>query len=113
MGRQLLSIYPLFSDTIHRCDRILRLNGFPGCLDIIQSEEATSPDPKDLVQLQAFQSAIFALEVALSQLLMSWNILPQAVIGHRYDEFSFSSNYVGSFIFLADVIILVLENMRL
>jgi acyl transferase domain-containing protein len=83
MGRQLLSIYPLFSETVHRCDRVLKSNGLPGCLDIIQSERTASPDLNDSMQLQAFQSAIFALEVALSQLLMSWNILPQAVIGHR------------------------------
>ncbi|KAI0108849.1 putative polyketide synthase [Nemania sp. FL0031] len=88
MGRQLLSMYPLFSDTIHRCDRILRSNGFPGCLDIIQLEEAMLPDPEDLLQLQSFQSAIFALEVALSQLLISWNILPQAVIGHSLGEYA-------------------------
>ncbi|KAI0438240.1 putative polyketide synthase [Xylaria telfairii] len=88
MGRQLLSIYPVFSDTIHRCDRILRLNGFPGCLDIIQSDETMSDEPKDLAQLQAFQSAIFALEVSLSQLLISWNIFPQAVVGHSLGEYA-------------------------
>ncbi|KAI0449074.1 putative polyketide synthase [Xylaria acuta] len=88
MGRQLLSIYPLFSDTVHQCDRILRSNGFPGCLDIIRSEETMSEEPKDSLQLQAFQSAIFALEVSLSQLLMSWNIFPQVVIGHSLGEYA-------------------------
>ncbi|KAI1131887.1 putative polyketide synthase [Nemania abortiva] len=88
MGRQLLLMYPLFSDIVHRCEQVLRSSGFPGCLGIIQSEEIMSPDPADLLQLQAFQSAIFALEVALSQLLMSWNILPQAVIGHSLGEYA-------------------------
>ncbi|KAI1746759.1 putative polyketide synthase [Xylaria castorea] len=88
MGRQLLSIYPVFSDTVYRCDRILKSNGFPGCLDIIRSEETMSDEPKDPLQLQAFQSAIFALEVSLSQLLMSWNIFPQAVIGHSLGEYA-------------------------
>ncbi|KAI0465516.1 putative polyketide synthase [Xylaria cf. heliscus] len=88
MGCQLLSIYPTFSETIHRCDRVLRSNGYPGCLDIIQSEETMSAQRKDSLQLQALQSAIFALEVSLSQLLMSWNILPQAVIGHSLGEYA-------------------------
>ncbi|TRX91490.1 hypothetical protein FHL15_007714 [Xylaria flabelliformis] len=88
MGRQLLSIYPVFSDTVYRCDRILKSNGFPGCLEIIESEETMSDQPKDPLKLQAFQSAIFALEISLSQLLMSWNILPQAVIGHSLGEYA-------------------------
>ncbi|KAI0012377.1 putative polyketide synthase [Xylariaceae sp. FL0662B] len=88
MGRELMSIYPIFSETIHQCDNILRTNGFPGCLEIINANGVDNPDPDSASQLQAFQSAIFALEVSLAQLLVSWNILPSAVIGHSLGEYA-------------------------
>ncbi|KAI1371042.1 putative polyketide synthase [Hypoxylon crocopeplum] len=89
MGQQLMSTYPVFSKTIHQCDQILKRNGFPGCLEIIDPSTAKSTKSKDTnAQLQAFQSAIFALEVALAQLLMSWNILPSIVAGHSLGEYA-------------------------
>lgn len=84
MGQQLMSIYPVFSKTVHQCDQVLRRNGFPGCLEVINPSTSSKTDSEDnTLQLQAFQSAIFALEVALAQLLMSWNIRPSVVAGHR------------------------------
>ncbi|KAI1208282.1 putative polyketide synthase [Annulohypoxylon truncatum] len=89
MGQQLMSIYPTFSKTIHQCDQILKRNGFPGCLEIIDPSRATSTNQEDnSSQLQAFQSAIYALEVALAQLLISWNILPTLVVGHSLGEYA-------------------------
>ncbi|KAI1082602.1 putative polyketide synthase [Whalleya microplaca] len=88
MGQELMSIYPVFSETIRQCDQILRKNGFPGCLEIINANGTDDPNPDSISQLQALQSAIFALEVALAQLLISWNILPSAVIGHSLGEYA-------------------------
>ncbi|KAI2469619.1 putative polyketide synthase [Annulohypoxylon bovei var. microspora] len=89
MGQQLMSIYPVFSKTIHQCDQILRRNGFPGCLEIIDPNMVANTNLEDsTLQLQAFQSAIFALEVALAQLLISWNILPSLVVGHSLGEYA-------------------------
>lgn len=89
MGQQLMSIYPVFAKTVHQCDQILRRNGFPGCLEIIDSSTADKASPEDsTLQLQAFQSAIFVLEVALADLLMSWNILPSVVVGHSLGEYA-------------------------
>lgn len=84
MGQQLMSMYPAFAKVVHQCDRVLRRNGFPGCLEVINPSAGGNTDSEDgASQLQAFQSAIFALEVALAQLLMSWNIRPSVVAGHR------------------------------
>jgi acyl transferase domain-containing protein len=83
MGQELMSIYPTFSKVVHQCDQILRRNGFPGCLKIINPNAADDDNTDSTLQLQSFQSAIFALEVALAQLLISWNIMPSAVVGHR------------------------------
>lgn len=38
--------------------------------------------------MQAFQSAIFALEVGLAELLTSWGVTPTAVIGHSLGEYA-------------------------
>ncbi|KAI1407233.1 putative polyketide synthase [Hypoxylon sp. FL1857] len=89
MGRELMSIYPVFSKVVRQCDRILRRNGFPGCLEIIDPSATSDANSEDTAsQLQAFQSAIFALEVALAQLLMSWNIMPSIVAGHSLGEYA-------------------------
>ena len=90
MGQQLLSMYPIFSQTIHKVDGILTANGFPGCLDIISPSTATTETTnfEDAHQIQAFQSAIFALEVALAQLLASWGVAPGAVVGHSLGEYA-------------------------
>ncbi|KAL7622419.1 hypothetical protein AAE478_007924 [Parahypoxylon ruwenzoriense] len=89
MGQQLMSVYPVFSRTVHQCDQILRRNGFPGCLQIICPSETDNTNSEDsMLELQAFQSAIFSLEVALFQLLISWNIMPSAVVGHSLGEYA-------------------------
>ncbi|KAI0888173.1 putative polyketide synthase [Annulohypoxylon maeteangense] len=89
MGQQLMSIYPVFSRTIRQCDQILKRNGFPGCLEIIDPSTVANTNLEDNnSQIQAFQSAIYALEVALAQLLISWNILPSLVVGHSLGEYA-------------------------
>ncbi|KAI1446584.1 putative polyketide synthase [Annulohypoxylon stygium] len=89
MGQQLMSIYPVFSKTIRQCDQILKRNGFPGCLEIIDPSSTNNSNSENKTsQLQAFQSAIYALEVALAQLLISWNILPNIVVGHSLGEYA-------------------------
>ncbi|KAI0124771.1 putative polyketide synthase [Xylariales sp. AK1849] len=88
MGQQLMSIYPSFSKTIQECDRLLKENGFPGCLGVIDAQGARNSDAESVLEFQAFQSAIFSLEVALAQLLMSWNTLPTVVTGHSLGEYA-------------------------
>ncbi|KAI1632524.1 putative polyketide synthase [Biscogniauxia mediterranea] len=92
MGQELMSMYPTFSKVVHKCDKALKQNGFPGCLEVI---DPTTPDMSALdansdavAYLQASQSAIFALEVALAQLLISWNIRPDVVVGHSLGEYA-------------------------
>ncbi|KAI1769355.1 putative polyketide synthase [Hypoxylon sp. FL1150] len=88
MGQQFMSIYPVFARTVRQCDQVLRRSGFPGCLGVIDTSAGNTDSEDGALQLQAFQSAIFALEVALAQLLMSWNIRPSAVAGHSLGEYA-------------------------
>ncbi|KJZ79728.1 hypothetical protein HIM_01197 [Hirsutella minnesotensis 3608] len=87
MGQELMSMYPVFSKTIYLIDSILRQTGLSGCLSMIDpttsQEEA---DPRE--RLLTSQCAIFALQVALAQLLISWNVLPSVVIGHSLGEYA-------------------------
>ena len=80
MGRELLSTSPIFRETVLECDNMLSKWGFPSCLKVIDAlEEEADPD----IGVQAFQSAIFVLEVALARMWTEWSMTPAAVAGHR------------------------------
>ena len=74
MGKDLMEIYPYFTKTIMECEQWLLRNGYPGCLGIILGKSSCE---------EAFPTAIFALEVALARLFVSWGIVPKVVVGHR------------------------------
>jgi len=80
-----METYPNFAKTVWECDVYLKERNYPGCAQIITAADGDSglEQLAEKAKLQAFQSAIFVLEVALAQLLMSWNIVPSAVVGHR------------------------------
>ena len=85
MGKELLHIFPRFAKTVTHCNNLLVEWGMPACLDIILPPAGAQRDSENTDQLQAFQSTIFVLEVALAELLVSFGIKPDIVIGHRYD----------------------------
>ncbi|KAL9075828.1 MAG: hypothetical protein Q9157_003863 [Trypethelium eluteriae] len=90
MGAELMETYPSFAKTVWECDAYLKERGYPGCAQIITATEGDN-EIQHLMEgakLQAFQSAIFVLEVALAELLMSWNIVPIAVVGHSLGEYA-------------------------
>ncbi|KAF2675312.1 putative polyketide synthase [Microthyrium microscopicum] len=90
MGAELMETYESFAKTVWKCDAYLKERNYPGCVQIITATE-TENALKDLTEgekLQAFQSAIYVLEVALAELLISWNIVPTAVVGHSLGEYA-------------------------
>ncbi|KAI9374123.1 hypothetical protein BJX61DRAFT_541060 [Aspergillus egyptiacus] len=83
MGRELLDDYPVFLEAIQRVDVQLEnmCAGFSVHHELMKSEEET------LVSLPHIsQTAITAVQIGLTDLLRSWGILPQAVIGHSSGE---------------------------
>ncbi|KAI9705151.1 MAG: Type I Iterative PKS [Bogoriella megaspora] len=90
MGSELIEIYPSFAKTVWECDAYLKECNYPGCAQIITAadDDNAIEHLTESTKLQAFQSAIFVLEVALAQLLMSWNIFPSAVVGHSLGEYA-------------------------
>ncbi|KAJ5799242.1 polyketide synthase [Penicillium psychrosexuale] len=88
MGAELMGIYPSFAKTVRECDAYLKERNYPGCVHIISAADTGSEHLTESEKLQAFQSAIFVLEVALAELVMSWNIVPSAVVGHSLGEYA-------------------------
>lgn len=96
MARELHASEPVFREVIDRCCDALEATGSsaqnprrhllwdpdqPSPLDATQAAS-------ELAQTQIAQPAIFAMEMALARLLMSWGIEPAAVMGHSVGEFA-------------------------
>ncbi|KAI9656849.1 MAG: Type I Iterative PKS [Bathelium mastoideum] len=90
MGAELMNTYQSFAKTVWECDAYLKEHNYSGCVQIITAADGDNETHylTENAKLQAFQSAIFVLEVALAQLLMSWNIVPSAVVGHSLGEYA-------------------------
>ena len=84
MGRQLYEIYPLFRQTLDRCDETLRPHLGVSLLDILYPP---TEDTHKIDETLYTQPALFALEYALAQLWLSWGIEPTVVMGHSVGEY--------------------------
>src|SRR3712207_134831 len=90
MALDLYQAEPVFREHVDRCSTLLRpqLNVdlrsvlFPGT-DSAQGEAAT----RRLSQTAVTQPALFVVEYALAQLLMTWGVQPRALIGHSIGEY--------------------------
>ncbi|KAL4914902.1 hypothetical protein BDW62DRAFT_134806 [Aspergillus aurantiobrunneus] len=83
MGRELLFIYPVFYESIKSAGEYLQSLGCSwSILDELQRPEADSP-----INLPEYsQTMTTALQIALVDLLRSWDIRPHAVVGHSSGE---------------------------
>ncbi|MEM7125062.1 MAG: SDR family NAD(P)-dependent oxidoreductase [Chloroflexota bacterium] len=87
MGRELYETEPTFRATLEQCDRILQEELGESLLTILYPESIDQPPaPSSLDQTQYTQPALFALEVALSRLWLSWGVQPDLLIGHSVGE---------------------------
>lgn len=83
MGKVLLKTCSLFRKFILQCDSILQDLGFPSILDFLHGKKETSSSSGQNEETVVSQCACVALEYALAQLLISWNIKPDFAVGHR------------------------------
>ncbi|ALF56609.1 PscL [Nostoc piscinale CENA21] len=88
MGRELYELEPTYKKHVDACAEILQ--PYLG-LDIrsllYPHPEATEATANQLQQTFLTQSALFVTEYALAQLLMSWGVHPEAMIGHSIGEY--------------------------
>src|SRR5262249_32625733 len=85
MGRGLYQVFPAFAEAfdavVTELDRHLDLH-----LDRPLREVLWGTDANQLDQTVYAQAGLFAVEVALFQLLQSWGIRPQVLAGHSIGE---------------------------
>lgn len=88
MGSKLMDLCPKFRSTVLRCHRLLLEWGLPSCLDVIQPKQDAAHQPHDPMILEALQTGVFVLEVALAQVLMDLGVRPLIVSGHSLGEYA-------------------------
>ena len=96
MARELHDCEPVFREVIDRCCKALDNDGEaagqdprPYLLwDPGQSRIDASQASAALAQTRIAQPALFAMEMALTRLLQSWGIQPDALMGHSVGEFT-------------------------
>jgi len=84
MGRQLYATAPIFRQAIEQCDALAQPLLGASLVELLYADDATQP--ARLHQTQYTQPALFAVEYALAQLWLSWEIKPTYVLGHSLGE---------------------------
>jgi acyl transferase domain-containing protein/NADPH:quinone reductase-like Zn-dependent oxidoreductase/acyl carrier protein len=82
MGRDLLRDEPVYADTIHECDRLLRPLAGWSLLEELTTDEQRSR----VAEPYLAPVANLVIQVALAALWRSWGIAPDAVVGHSSGE---------------------------
>ncbi|MFZ5542362.1 MAG: type I polyketide synthase, partial [Pseudomonadota bacterium] len=108
MGRGLYEAAPVFREVLDRCAALLAPLLDRPLLELLFPAEG-QPSPID--QTAYTQPALFALEVALAQLLRSWGVEPRAAIGHSVGEVAAAC--VAGVMSLEDGLKLIAERGRL
>ncbi|KAF2766275.1 KR-domain-containing protein [Teratosphaeria nubilosa] len=84
MGQELL-IYPVFQASLLDADMYFRSLGASWSL---LEELARSDESSNIAQAYLAQPACTAIQVAIVELLRSWNVRPSRVVGHSSGEFA-------------------------
>lgn len=87
MGRELYAGEPVFRGAVDRCFEILRPKLDIDLRSLVYPSNGGA-EPERLSDTLFAQPAIFTVEYALAQLLISWGLRPAAMIGHSVGEFA-------------------------
>lgn len=83
MSEGLLSSSPFFRTEVYKCDKIVQDLGFPSFMSYFVKEAGHRENPMDAEDIVTSQCACVALEICMAKLVMSWNVIPTYVFGHR------------------------------
>ncbi|KVR51168.1 hybrid non-ribosomal peptide synthetase/type I polyketide synthase [Burkholderia ubonensis] len=82
MGRRLYDAYPVFRDAIDRCRAVADPLLDKPLLEVLSARN------EDIHQTGYSQPALFSLQYALTKLLASFGVTPDAVMGHSVGEYA-------------------------
>jgi len=115
MGRELYVTQPTFRHVIDQCDELLQAQGGRSLRAILYPTLEQPPVTTELLptldDTTYTQPALFALEVALATLWLSWGIQPEVLLGHSIGEVAAAC--VAGVFSLADGIKLIAARGRL
>jgi acyl transferase domain-containing protein/surfactin synthase thioesterase subunit/acyl carrier protein len=108
MGKELYRSHPVFRVTVDRCAGALSDSLPRPLLEALFGEE----DALSLIHETAFaQPALFVVQAALADLLRSWGVVPDVVLGHSVGEFA--AAYCAGVYTLEDCLRLIADRARL
>lgn len=112
MGRGLYEQEPAFRQTVDYCAQLLRPRLGFDLRELLYPRPGAEADAAARLNQTAFsQPALFVVEYALGQLLLSWGLRPQALVGHSIGEYV-AACLAGVFT-LEDALTVVAERGRL
>lgn len=86
MGRDLYATEPVFREAVEACFDRLR-GQLPGLAHELLFPDQVGPEAEALLQrTEITQPLVFVLEYALTRLLASWGLRPDAVLGYSFGE---------------------------
>ncbi|CAM2068621.1 Amino acid adenylation domain-containing protein [Sulfidibacter corallicola] len=106
MARVLFDTEPFFRQTLQRIDQMFAEHLGASLLDRFFAVDEDQP----LHEARFTQPGLFAVEVALAELLAHWGLRAEAVVGHSAGEFA--AAYVAGALSLEDAVFLVAERAR-
>ncbi|MFC5418457.1 amino acid adenylation domain-containing protein [Bosea eneae] len=109
MARELYAGEPVFRKTVDLCCDLLKPELGLDLRSLLYP--SNGGDPEKLSATLLAQPAIFTVEYALAQLLMSWGLQPSAMIGHSVGEFAAAC--IAGVFSLEDALALVAKRGRM
>jgi acyl transferase domain-containing protein/acyl carrier protein len=107
MCRDLLDVYPAFTDSILRSDRELSRYTNWSLVDELRADETDSR----MAETDVAQPANFAIQIALAEQLKQFGVNPDAVIGHSAGEVA--AHYLAGVLTFEQAIFVIYQRSRL
>jgi acyl transferase domain-containing protein/NADPH:quinone reductase-like Zn-dependent oxidoreductase/acyl carrier protein len=107
MGRELMEAEPVFRQMLEECDELFQRHSGWSILKELLADEAHSK----MAETRVAQPANFLIQAALSKLLKTYGIVPDAVVGHSVGEIP--AAYISGALSLKDALLVTYHRSRL